>query len=443
MEEPTKPTTHIHILDLDADALQSILTKLGAKDLANLAAINFVPGLIVDVLQQRAPTGSCEVRQIHITHTSAFLRTEATKLARLEWRRTEAHMPVAACTTSCTFATQHGQLMTKRRDFYAEFGHELWLQSHDGTLTPITSQQQPQPLDGTEGIKCTNVYHRNKTFVAISTSGRVYTWSDENSPSPIQTPHITRILSIAIGINHILAVAENGDVYSWGQDNAGKLGYIVHAQRNAPPRYIAQPRRIETLRGISARCASAGNNHSLVVTEEGKIYTFGYVYGQYTSRVARFPEKIDAHPLCNLRITSTAAGSYHSLAVTQEGMVLSWGYDHGQLGRPRKGRIQETNIGTQEISFIPLRGTVRSVAASYDTSCAVTTDGKLFVWGRHYGNTRPFSRGPKIVDALRHHTVTTVSIDKNHIVVLTQDYRVIGMDLPHALSPHRRFIQCN
>jgi hypothetical protein len=438
--------SHTQLRDLDADALQSIFNHLGAKDLANLAAINFVPGLIVDMLQQRAPPGDSGLALAHTlasSRTQATPATQATRLARLEWRRTEAHMPVAACTTRCMFVAKRGQLMIKHRDFYAEFGHELWLQAHDGSLTPIPSNRQPEYMHDTEGDQFTSVYYKNKYYAAVSNAGQVYTWSGENTPALVHTLS-TRILSVAIGLSHILAVAENGHVFSWGQDNnAGKLGYTLHAPRHTQPKRIQQPRRIEALRGVAVRSASAGNHHSLVVTEEGELYTFGYVYGQNASRIARLPEKVDALPLGNLRIKATAAGSYHSLALTHDGMVLSWGYDHGQLGRPRKGRTQAENTLTQEISFIPFAGAVRSVGVSYDTSCAVTTDGKLFVWGRHYGKVRPFSRAPKLVEALRDHDVAKVSIDKNHIVVTTTDHEVIGMDLAHALSPQRRFMRCD
>ena len=153
------------------------------------------------------------------------------------------------------------------------------------------------------------------------------------------------------------------------------------------------------------------------------------------------PEKIVMLPLSELHIASTAAGSNHSLAVTRDGKVLSWGYDLGQLGRPRKGRISDHD---HHIGFIPFRGQVRSVAACDHTSCAVTTDGKLFVWGKtqfRTGGTEQFTKVPLLVDALRHHVVDLVSIEFGHVVVLTRDRRVIGMDLKSALSPKMRIKQ--
>lgn len=191
------------------------------------------------------------------------------------------------------------------------------------------------------------------------------------------------------------------------------------------------------------------NNHSLVVTEGGVVYTFGTQHGSFENHDALLPEKIDALPLRYLGISSYAASDCHSLAVTEGGMVLSWGYDTGQLGRPRKGRIQQEISFTpskgkgriQEISFIPFLERVSSVAASLHTSCAVTTDGKLFVRGKHSSQSWQFFRAPKLVEALRDHFFIAVSTDREHVVAATRDGRVIGMDLVMVLSPERLFAQ--
>lgn len=462
--------TPTRLWDIDPDSLRCIFEHLGAKDMTYLAAVNFVPGLIVDTLRRRVP-GALICNEHAISPSLRVLRVDAARLANLEWRRDAARMPIAACSQCCTFVSKHAQLSKKLRDFNAELGQRRWVYSQeDGTFVPVKSRQEPSRVIGADCVQFRSVYYNNNIYAAVSTSGQLYTWSGDNIPARVLAVQKIRILSIAIGNSHTLAVDEDGAVFSWGEDR-GQLGYDVRTRHpsvsssasspsvaSAPlssaasvpsssstprtrRRWIQkQPRLIHSLRGVIARSVSAGNNHSMVVTQEGDLFTFGSQYGTCPAYKPLLPEKIDASPLRNLRITSSAAGDYHSLAVTQMGMVLSWGFENGQLGRPRKGRLpQRAGRITREISYIPSLQDVCRVASSLNTSCAVTTDGRLFVWGKHSGDYRPFSRAPMLVDAIRDHFVVAVSINRDHVVVVTGDDCVIGMDLVHALSPKRRF----
>ena len=344
-------------------------------------------------------------------------------------------MPMAVCGYDSCIFVQNGQLVMRTRDRET---HLL------GMATPV---------DGTKGF-C-NVYFQMGVFAAVSSSGQVYTWEFDSIPSIVSALENTRIRSVALGMRHVLAVAENGHVYSWGSGGQGQLGYdayslgrwrrdgssssspssssSVSSSSSSPVRDLwgqRQPRRVEGIRG-AARCASAGDVNSLVVTEEGTVYTFGLQHGKHRSRVAFLPEKID---LTDLRVTSTASGRYHSLAVTQGGMVLSWGFDVGQLGRPRKGRKPRmVGFHIQDISFIASIGRIRSVAAYGDASCAVTTDGKLYTWGVYDRESRPFSRAPMVVDALWNEVVVAVSINSKYILVKTLDGRILGLDLGYMI----------
>ena len=410
--------------DLDADALTRIFDHLGPKEMARLAAVNFEPRLILDSLQHRDP-----ITRFHLAearHTAAFESvfrsefTQATYLARLECRRTEAWMPIATTSMSVIFV-EDGHLRSKRVDLTSERGVEYpSTQSYDSARSIF-------PVDGDGGVQFRNVYYYRDICFAISAIGEVYVWEDYKSVHSVPATRLGGIAvrSVAMGESDVLLVTHTGQVFSWGEEAPSSLKRI----------------RLEG----AARSASCGYHHSLVVMEDGTVYTFGLQHGPGRSRVAKFPEKIVTSPLGELHIASTAAGKNHSLAITADGKVLSWGYDVGQLGRPRKGR-KPYNDGftTHEIGFIPSLGRVRSVAASGHTSFAVTTDGMLFVWGktqfRTWGKAQ-FSRAPLRVDALIHHVVDAVSIHFDHVVVLTRDGRVIGMDLTSALSPERRIHQ--
>ena len=119
-------------------------------------------------------------------------------------------------------------------------------------------------------------------FLLGSAAGKVYTWGvgdqrrlghgdEEGSlvPKQVQVLAGRPILSVAAGEGHCLAVMEWGEVFSWGRDDFGQCGHgnIGHDQ--------LRPRRVEVPVGARARSAWASDDHSLVVNEEGALYSFG------------------------------------------------------------------------------------------------------------------------------------------------------------------------
>ncbi len=73
---------------------------------------------------------------------------------------------------------------------------------------------------------------------------------------------------------------------------------------------IWPPRRVDALVGIRAHSASAGSDHSLVVTEEGALHSFGGgdhgVLGHGNSDEELSPRMVGA--VRNVRIAAAAAG---------------------------------------------------------------------------------------------------------------------------------------
>ena len=81
---------------------------------------------------------------------------------------------------------------------------------------------------------------------------------------------------------------------------------------------------------------SAGSLHSLALTAEGALFSFGYGlsgqlgHGETVSQ--RWPKRVVA--LAKERVVGVAAGSCHSLVLTAEGALFSFGSGgSGQLGR--------------------------------------------------------------------------------------------------------------
>ena len=76
-------------------------------------------------------------------------------------------------------------------------------------------------------------------------------------------------MSVECGRNHSLAITEAGRIYSWGCGGHGRLG---HNNRESQ----STPKLIEALQGVTVASAAAGALHSLAVTDAGQVYSWGF-----------------------------------------------------------------------------------------------------------------------------------------------------------------------
>lgn len=82
---------------------------------------------------------------------------------------------------------------------------------------------------------------------------------------------------------------------------------------------------------------TCGHNHSIVVTNQSTVYAWGCnergQLGLGDTKLRSRPVRVDR--LWGIPVVTVAAGGEHSLAVTTNGMLFSWGSNSaGQLGHP-------------------------------------------------------------------------------------------------------------
>ena len=127
------------------------------------------------------------------------------------------------------------------------------------------------------------------------------------------------------------------------------------------------PKVIETLRGVGVIALAAGCDHSMVLTNEGTVFSFGRgkrgQLGHGDRKDQLKPKVIKA--LRGMRVVAIAAGTEHSLVLTDGGAVLSFGNgQHGRLGHgDTKDRLKPKVIdklrGVRVTAIAAGRATVR------------------------------------------------------------------------------------
>lgn len=78
---------------------------------------------------------------------------------------------------------------------------------------------------------------------------------------------------IYMGLKHSAVISEQGELYTFGVGNWGVLG---HGKEENLPHH--NPKRVDwfTKRGIKIQDIVLGDQHSLALSEDGQIYTWGY-----------------------------------------------------------------------------------------------------------------------------------------------------------------------
>jgi alpha-tubulin suppressor-like RCC1 family protein len=163
-------------------------------------------------------------------------------------------------------------------------------------------------------------------------------------------------------------LTEAGVVLSFGDGDFGRLGHGDNEEQHTP-------KVIEALRSERVVAVSAGDQHSLVLTEAGDVLSFGDGVGHGDTQHYLTPKVIEA--LRDERVVAVAAGNGHSLVLTEAGAVLSFGY--GLSGRLGHGD-EEDQLTPKVIEA--LRGErVTGVVAGRCHSLCVLQDGRVFGWG--------------------------------------------------------------
>ena len=173
-------------------------------------------------------------------------------------------------------------------------------------------------------------------------------------PKRVEALHVTgrRITQVSVGAEHSLVLAEDGAVLSFGHGRGGQLGHGERQSRYTPTviaSLVAAGRRIAQV--------SAGNNHSLVLAEDGAVLSFGYggsgMLGHGDEQHRSTPTVIASLVAAGRRIAQVSAGDRHSLVLAEDGAVLSFGSGgYGQLGH---GDEKSMLIPTPIASLLGLR----------------------------------------------------------------------------------------
>ncbi|NXV58701.1 RCBT2 protein, partial [Molothrus ater] len=223
--------------------------------------------------------------------------------------------------------------------------------------------------------------------------------------------------------NEVLYATENDEVFVLGMNCSGCLG-------TGDMQSTIEPRRLDSLCGKKIACLSYGSGpHVVLATEEGEVYTWGHnAYSQLgngTTNHGFIPCQVSTN-LVNKKVIEVACGSHHSMVLTSDGEVYTWGYNNsGQVG---SGSTANQPIPRRVTSCLQNKIVV-NIACGQMCSMAVVENGEVYVWG--YNGNGQLGLGssgnqptPCRIAALQGIRVQRVACGYAHTLVLTDEGQI-------------------
>lgn len=248
----------------------------------------------------------------------------------------------------------------------------------------IMYQKKPTVIKLNQNIKSISAGESHS--ICLNSEGQAYGFGCTESgqlglglDSPIALPTLIpiedQIIEIQSGKSHTLFRTVNGEVYSTGSGSSAQLGYIGEIQ--------STPRKISSLKGVNIQKIICGWFHNLAISDQGEIFSWGLgIYGQLSIGV----ESNMIHPtiikdLGDVKIKLASAGLYHTIVVTEDNRVFSFGYNkHGQLGVSTSSKMtwKPEEI---PIDFLDQDESIEHIQSGMYHNILATSSGKVFAWG--------------------------------------------------------------
>eukprot|EP00897_Mesotaenium_endlicherianum_P004127 jgi/Mesen1/3742/ME000204S03010 len=311
-----------------------------------------------------------------------------------------------------------------------------WGRGEDGQLGHGIADERhlPTVVTALEGCKISSVTSGADHTTAYSDDEKtVWSWgwgdfgrlghgnsSDLFTPQPIKTLNGFEVLQIGCGDCHCLAIVGSGEVYSWGRNQNGQLG-LGHNEDSLVPQ------KVQSFDGIRVKMLAAGAEHTAAVTEEGKMYGWGW--GRYGNlglgdRKDRLvPEEVVA--LQGETTKMVACGWRHTIAVAESGTLYTFGWSkYGQLGHGDN----EDHLVPHPVSALK-DCTIAQISGGWRHTVALDTQGTLYAWGWNkfgqvgVGNNEDHNSPQEVKIGER---VVQVSCGWRHTICLTERSNVFS-----------------
>ncbi|XP_059195458.1 inhibitor of Bruton tyrosine kinase [Centropristis striata] len=170
---------------------------------------------------------------------------------------------------------------------------------------------------------------------------------------------------------HSVFLSQKGQVFTCGHGQGGRLG---HGDEQT---YLV-PRMVEGLMSHHCSQVAAAKDHTVVLTEEGYVYTFGlnsfHQLGLAPPPASAYvPKQVFSKTLKGRTVIGVAAGRFHTVLWTREA-VYTMGLNGGQLGYLLDPNGEKCVTAPRQVSALHHKDVTIAMAAASDGATVVVTD---------------------------------------------------------------------
>jgi alpha-tubulin suppressor-like RCC1 family protein len=222
-------------------------------------------------------------------------------------------------------------------------------------------------------------------YVALTEDGYIYCWGDNScgqlgngSKIDNKKPELNEnlsdsfIIDVKCGSHHSVVLTNKGEVYSWGFHRSGLTGYLSDGD------YQISPIKVDGFDGKKVKAISCGYWHSMALTECGRVYGWGNnKWGQLGVKNCESSEKAEIIEI-SCDIAKINCGRFHNLLLTSDGQIYVFGRnDCGQLGNEE----EENHSNFVELN---VEEKIINIASHYEYNISIAkTRSKIYVWGQY------------------------------------------------------------
>jgi RHS repeat-associated protein len=279
----------------------------------------------------------------------------------------------------------------------------------NGTTTKSSTPVEVVGVGGTGDLATvTSIAAGGDHTCALSAAKHVYCWgtdyygqlgngSTTNSSTPLEVEGVTglgdlgTVSAISAGYDHTCALSTTKSVDCWGTDYYGQLGNGTSAPAaSETPVAVIGVGGTGNLGTVSA--ISAGGWHTCVLTASKTVDCWGWDWkgtvGNGRTTPIGTPVEVEGVGGSGYLATVTAisAGAYQSCGLQSTGHLSCW--DRNEFGQLGDGTAsvttpQATPAEVEGVGGTGDLATVSAVAAGGYQTCALTSTGHAYCWGRN------------------------------------------------------------
>jgi alpha-tubulin suppressor-like RCC1 family protein len=238
-------------------------------------------------------------------------------------------------------------------------------------------------VTATNAISAVSANSANTATVAAFPSGKFFMWGSSSSgqlglnntttySSPVQMGSLTTWKRISGPTGHTHAVNSSGELWSWGFNSNGQLGIGNTANFSSPKQVGALTNWKQP--AVGTRCSFCVKTDGTLWFLGGSGYYGKSGLGNLNNYVS--PKQIGSSTTWAMVTASRVGNDYIQLAVTTDGKLFAWGKNNvGQLGQGNSiYRSSPVQVGALTNWQNPSAGNSHVLCTK--------TDGTLWAWGK-------------------------------------------------------------